>query len=74
MDTTIRLYRLHFLLAAYRVVEKLIELYKTDADKIKLFSEHEAILEEIKGENSYGYSLLFYFTFWLNVNRSFLLQ
>ena len=39
-----------FLLAAYRVVEKLIELYKTDADKIKLFSEHEAILEEIKGE------------------------
>ncbi|QDM00606.1 TRAP transporter small permease [Aliarcobacter butzleri] len=39
-----------FLLAAYRVFEKLIELYKTDADKIKLFSEHEAILEEIKGE------------------------
>ncbi|MCT7910054.1 TRAP transporter small permease [Arcobacter lacus] len=39
-----------FLLAAYRVVEKLIELYKTDADKIKLFSEHEAILEDIKGE------------------------
>lgn len=39
-----------FLLAAYRVVEKLIELYKTDANKIKLFSEHEAILEEIKGE------------------------
>ncbi|WP_198304393.1 TRAP transporter small permease [Arcobacter vandammei] len=39
-----------FLLAAYRVFEKLIELYKTDANNIKLFSEHEAIIEEIKGE------------------------
>jgi len=39
-----------FLLAAYRVAEKLYELYKTDADKIKIFSEHEAILDEIKGE------------------------
>ncbi|WP_418179337.1 TRAP transporter small permease [Aliarcobacter lanthieri] len=39
-----------FLLAAYRVFEKLVELYKTDANNIKLFSEHEAIIEEIKGE------------------------
>ena len=42
---------LAFLLAAYRVAEKLIELFKTDANDIKLFSEHEAIIEEIKGEN-----------------------
>src|SRR5574344_592254 len=40
-----------FFLAAYRVAEKLVELYKTDAQNIKLFSEHEAIIEEIKGEN-----------------------
>lgn len=39
-----------FILAAYRVAEKLVELFRTDANKIKLFSEHEAILEEIKGE------------------------
>jgi len=39
-----------FLLAAYRVAEKLYELYKTDAEKIRIFSEHEAILDEIKGE------------------------
>ncbi|MDX4050683.1 TRAP transporter small permease [Aliarcobacter skirrowii] len=39
-----------FLTAAYRVSEKLVETIKTDADKIKLYSEHEAILEEIKGE------------------------
>ncbi|OCL86523.1 2,3-diketo-L-gulonate TRAP transporter small permease protein YiaM [Aliarcobacter thereius] len=41
---------LAFLTAAYRVAEKLVELYRTDAKEIKLFSEHEAILEEIKGE------------------------
>ena len=39
-----------FILAAYRVAEKLVELFRTDANDIKLFSEHEAILEEIKGE------------------------
>lgn len=39
-----------FALAGYRVAEKLVELYRTKADDIKLFSEHEAILEEIKGE------------------------
>jgi|SRR5574344_435153 C4-dicarboxylate transporter, DctQ subunit len=39
-----------FLLAAYRVFEKLVELYKTDAKDIKIYSEHEAILEEIKAE------------------------
>mgnify|MGYP006315541573 FL=1 len=40
-----------FFLAAYRVAEKLVELYKKDAQNIKLFSEDEAIIEEIKGEN-----------------------
>lgn len=39
-----------FILAGYRVAEKLVELFRTDANKIRLFSEHEAILEEIKGE------------------------
>lgn len=39
-----------FLLAAYRTAEKLYETYKTDANDIKLFSEHEHVIKEIKGE------------------------
>lgn len=39
-----------FLLAGYRVAEKLVELFKKDSKDIRLFQEHEAILEEIKGE------------------------
>ena len=40
-----------FILAGYRVVEKLVELYNTKAEDIKLFSEHEEVIKEIKGEN-----------------------
>lgn len=39
-----------FLLAAYRVFEKLVEILKTDSKDIKVFSEHEHIVDEIKGE------------------------
>ena len=39
-----------FALAAYRVAEKLIELYRTKANDIELFNEHEVIINEIKGE------------------------
>lgn len=39
-----------FLLAAYRTAEKLYEVYKTDANEIKLFCEHEQVINEIKGE------------------------
>ena len=39
-----------FALAAYRVAEKLIELYRTKANEIELFNEHEVIINEIKGE------------------------
>ncbi|MBL3520504.1 TRAP transporter small permease [Aliarcobacter lanthieri] len=39
-----------FLLAAYRVFEKLVELLRTDSKDIKVFSEHEHIVDEIKGE------------------------
>ena len=39
-----------FALAAYRVCEKLVELYKTDTKDIKLYNEHEDIIKEIKGE------------------------
>ena len=41
---------LSFALAAYRVAEKLIELYRTKANDIELFNEHEVIINEIKGE------------------------
>ena len=40
-----------FALAAYRVFEKLIEIYKTDTKDIKLYNEHEDIIKEIKGEH-----------------------
>ena len=40
-----------FALAAYRVCEKLVELYKTDTKDIKLYNEHEDIIKEIKGEH-----------------------
>lgn len=39
-----------FALAAYRTAEKLYEVYKTDANDIKIFSEHEHVINEIKGE------------------------
>ena len=39
-----------FALAAYRTAEKLVEVLKTDSTEIKLFSEHEVIINEIKGE------------------------
>lgn len=39
-----------FALAAYRVFEKLLEIYKTDSKDIKLYNEHEDIIKEIKGE------------------------
>jgi C4-dicarboxylate transporter DctQ subunit len=42
-----------FALAAYRCAEKLVDIYKTDSNDIKLFSEHEAVIKEItshKGE------------------------
>jgi len=37
-----------FALAAYRAAEKLYEVYKTDTSELKLFNEHESIIEEIK--------------------------
>ena len=43
-----------FRLATYRVIEKLIELAKADPKNIKLFNEHEAVIEEVtsnKGAN-----------------------
>jgi C4-dicarboxylate transporter DctQ subunit len=40
-----------FALAAYRVFEKLMEIYKTDTKDIKLYNEHEDIIKEIKGEH-----------------------
>jgi C4-dicarboxylate transporter, DctQ subunit len=43
-----------FALAAYRAAEKLVEIYITDANDIKLFSEHETVINEVtsqKGEN-----------------------
>jgi len=39
-----------FLLAGYRVVEKIVELFQTKSEDIKLFSEHEEVIKEIKGE------------------------
>ena len=39
-----------FALAAYRVVEKLVELLKTSSNEIELFNEHEVTINEIKGE------------------------
>lgn len=42
---------LSFALAAYRVAEKFVELYKTKADDIQLFNEHEAVINEVKGEH-----------------------
>lgn len=39
-----------FLLAGYRVVEKIVELIRTKSEDIKLFSEHEEVIKEIKGE------------------------
>ena len=50
MDTTFSS-PIAFLLAAYRTAEKLYEVYKTDANDIKLFCEHEHVIKEIKGEN-----------------------
>lgn len=43
-----------FALAAYRCAEKLVEIYNTDSNEIKLFSEHETVIHEVtatKGEN-----------------------
>ena len=39
-----------FALAAYRVFEKLVEIYQTDSKDIRLYNEHEDIIKEIKGE------------------------
>ena len=39
-----------FALAAYRCAEKLVEIYNTDSKDIKLFSEHEAVINEIKSQ------------------------
>ena len=39
-----------FALAAYRCAEKLVEIWQTDADDIKLYSEHEAVIHEIKSQ------------------------
>ena len=39
-----------FALAAYRCAEKLVEIYYTDADDIKLYNEHEAVIHEIKSQ------------------------
>ncbi|MDZ7819150.1 MAG: TRAP transporter small permease [Aliarcobacter sp.] len=39
-----------FALAAYRCAEKLVEIYQTDAKDIKLFNEHEAVINEIKSQ------------------------
>ena len=39
-----------FALAAYRSAEKLVEIYYTDADDIKLYNEHEAVIHEIKSQ------------------------
>lgn len=38
-----------FALATYRVAEKLVELLQTKAEDIKLFNEHEAVIEEVIG-------------------------
>ena len=39
-----------FALAAYRSAEKLVEIYYTDANDIKLYNEHEAVIHEIKSQ------------------------
>ncbi|MBY0541511.1 MAG: TRAP transporter small permease [Campylobacterales bacterium] len=39
-----------FGLAAYRCAEKLVALYKTDSNEIKLFSEHEAVIHEVTSQ------------------------
>ena len=39
-----------FALAAYRCAEKLVEIYYTDANDIKLYNEHEAVIHEIKSQ------------------------
>ena len=36
-----------FALAAYRVAEKLIQVYRTNSKEIQLFSEHEVIISEV---------------------------
>ena len=39
-----------FALAAYRSAEKLVEIYQTDSKDIKLYNEHEAVINEIKSQ------------------------
>ena len=39
-----------FALAAYRCAEKLVEIYQTDSKDIKLYNEHEAVINEIKSQ------------------------
>ena len=39
-----------FALAAYRSAEKLVEIYKTDSSDAKIFSEHEAVIHEVKSQ------------------------
>lgn len=39
-----------FALAAYRSAEKLVEIYKTDSEDIKIFSEHEAVIHEVTSQ------------------------
>ena len=39
-----------FALAAYRSTEKLVEIYKTDSSDVKIFSEHEAVIHEVKSQ------------------------
>ena len=39
-----------FALAAYRCAEKLVEICQTDANDIKLYNEHEAVIHEIKSQ------------------------
>lgn len=39
-----------FALAAYRSAEKLVEIYKTDSSDVKIFSEHEAVIHEVKSQ------------------------
>lgn len=43
-----------FALAGYRVAEKLVELLRTDANSIKLFQEHEAVIEEVQATSKGG--------------------
>lgn len=39
-----------FAMAAYRAGEKLVEISRTDSSEVKVFNEHEAIIDEIKSQ------------------------